>query len=227
MAVRPFPLLSKGGVSSPVSPSAGSVASLVGGAETARKPSSNGLAALESGLPQLTPRCADPSSLRPLDCAKKAGKAGAGGQGSTGPPPTDALPERCVPRQPARGGPRGAPSRPTPFPSVVADGAASRAPAPAPSAPLSLGLSSTRSSPLKTPVSQAAATSAGPVPAPPPVGTEMSPLAPKSGPFAARVPVYPPHSDSLQYFQDPRAHLSYDAPQYPQAGEQSARGGWG
>uniref|UniRef100_A0A8D0BRB4 RING-type E3 ubiquitin transferase n=1 Tax=Salvator merianae TaxID=96440 RepID=A0A8D0BRB4_SALMN len=77
-------------------------------------------------------------------------------------------------------------------------------------------------SPPKTPVSQAAATSAGPPPPPPPppppVGTEMSSIAPKSGPFAARVPVYPAHSENLQYFQDLRAHLSYEAPQYPQAG---------
>ncbi|XP_063000959.1 roquin-2 isoform X2 [Elgaria multicarinata webbii] len=75
-------------------------------------------------------------------------------------------------------------------------------------------------SPPKTPVSQATATSAGPPPPPPlpPVGTEMTSVAPKSSPFAARVPVYPPHSDNLQYFQDPRAHLSYEAPQYPQAG---------
>lgn len=76
-------------------------------------------------------------------------------------------------------------------------------------------------SPPKTPVSQAAAASAGPPPPPPPlpVGTEMGSMPPKSSPFAPRVPVYPPHSDNLQYFQDPRAHLSYETPQYPQAGE--------
>ncbi|XP_032993092.1 roquin-2 isoform X1 [Lacerta agilis] len=73
---------------------------------------------------------------------------------------------------------------------------------------------------LKTPVSQVAATSAGPPPPPPPppVGTEINSITPQAGPFAARMPVYPPHSDSLQYFQDPRTHLSYEPQQYPQAG---------
>ncbi|XP_066466679.1 roquin-2 [Tiliqua scincoides] len=166
--VRTFPLLSKSSVSS----TAGNVISIIGSAETAGKlaPSTNGMAGLESGVPQLIPRCADASSLRTLETAKKAGKAGTNGQSVAG-SPTDSLPENKV------------------------------------------------SSPLKTPVSQTAATSAGPVPPPPPtVGTEMSSLTPKSSPFATRVPVYPPHSDNLQYFQDPRAHLSYDAPQYPQAG---------
>ncbi|XP_061459742.1 roquin-2 isoform X2 [Rhineura floridana] len=77
-------------------------------------------------------------------------------------------------------------------------------------------------SPPKTPVSQATATSVGPPPPPPPppppVGTEMSSISSKTSSFAARVPVYPPHSDNLPYFQDPRAHLSYEAQQYPQAG---------
>ncbi|XP_067327857.1 roquin-2 isoform X1 [Anolis sagrei] len=76
-------------------------------------------------------------------------------------------------------------------------------------------------SPPKTPVSQAAATSGGPPPPPPPLpplGTEMSPVVPKPGLFAARVPLYPPHSDGLPYFQDPRPHLPYEASQFPQAG---------
>ncbi|KAK9392511.1 roquin-2 [Crotalus adamanteus] len=79
-------------------------------------------------------------------------------------------------------------------------------------------------SPPKTPVNQTAATSAGPVP-PPPLppspslaGSEISPLAPKPSPFAARLPIYPAHSETLPYFQDPRAHLSYEAPPYPQTG---------
>ncbi|XP_058015239.1 roquin-2 isoform X1 [Ahaetulla prasina] len=79
---------------------------------------------------------------------------------------------------------------------------------------------------LKTPVNQTSATSAGPVPPPPPplppspalAGSEISPLAPKPSPFTARLPIYPAHSESLPYFQDPRAHLSYEAPPYPQTG---------
>lgn len=70
-------------------------------------------------------------------------------------------------------------------------------------------------SPPKTPVSQAAATSAGP----PNIGTEVNSVPPKSSPFVPRVPVYPPHSDNVQYFQDPRTQLSYEVPQYPQTGE--------
>ncbi|XP_015677640.1 roquin-2 isoform X2 [Protobothrops mucrosquamatus] len=81
-------------------------------------------------------------------------------------------------------------------------------------------------SPPKTPVNQTAATSTGPVPPPPPplppspalVGNEISPLAPKPSPFATRLPIYPAHSEILPYFQDPRAHLSYEAPPYPQTG---------
>uniref|UniRef100_A0A8D2LUY4 RING-type E3 ubiquitin transferase n=1 Tax=Varanus komodoensis TaxID=61221 RepID=A0A8D2LUY4_VARKO len=166
--VRTFPLLGKANVTSTVSTTAAAnVISIIGSAEAAGKmvPSSNGIASLESGVPQLIPRCADTSSLRTLENVKKAGKAGANGQAVSA-SPTDPLPENKI------------------------------------------------GSPPKTPVSQAAATSAGP----PPVGTEMSTLTPKSGPFTARVPIYPPHSDSLQYFQDPRAHLSYEAQQYPQPG---------
>ncbi|XP_013923061.1 PREDICTED: roquin-2, partial [Thamnophis sirtalis] len=77
----------------------------------------------------------------------------------------------------------------------------------------------------KTPVNQTAATSAGPIPPPPPlppspalVGSEINPLAPKPSPFTARLPIYPAHSESLPYFQDPRAHLSYETPPYPQTG---------
>ncbi|KAM3825339.1 roquin-2 isoform 1-T2 [Vipera latastei] len=80
-------------------------------------------------------------------------------------------------------------------------------------------------SPPKTPVSQTAATSAGPIPPPPPLppspalaGGKISPLAPKPSPFTTRLPIYPAPSESLPYFQDPRAHLSYEAPPYPQTG---------
>lgn len=83
------------------------------------------------------------------------------------------------------------------------------------------------------PVNQTAATSAGPVPPPPPplppspalAGSEISPLTPKPSPFAARLPIYPGHSETLPYFQDPRAHLSYEAPPYPQTGEGPAQEG--
>ncbi|XP_042334230.1 roquin-2 isoform X1 [Sceloporus undulatus] len=170
--VRTFPLLGKAAVTSPVSTTAGNVISIIGSPEMAGKlvPNPNGIGSLESGVPQLVPRCSDTSSLRILESAKKAGKAGTNGQNISG-SPTDPLPENKI------------------------------------------------GSPPKTPVSQSAATSIGPPPPPPPpVGTEMSPIAPKSGPFAARVPIYPPHSDNLQYFQDPRAHLSYEAPHYAQAG---------
>ncbi|XP_077162669.1 roquin-2 isoform X2 [Paroedura picta] len=171
--VRTFPLLSKANVTSTVATTAGSVISIIGSAESAGKiaPATNGIASLESGLPQLIPRCADTSSLRALENAKKAGKAGTNCQNVSG-SPTDPLPENKI------------------------------------------------GSPPKTPVSQAAAASAGPPPPPPPlpVGTEMGSMPPKSSPFAPRVPVYPPHSDNLQYFQDPRTHLSFETPQYPQAG---------
>ncbi|XP_015273902.1 PREDICTED: roquin-2 [Gekko japonicus] len=171
--VRTFPLLSKANVTSTVATTAGSVISIIGSAESTGKiaPSTNGITSLESGLPQLIPRCSDTSSLRALENVKKAGKAGTNCQNVSG-SPTDPLPENKI------------------------------------------------GSPPKTPVSQAAAASAGPPPPPPPlpVGTEMGSMPPKSSPFAPRVPVYPPHSDNLQYFQDPRAHLSYETPQYPQAG---------
>ncbi|EGW04601.1 Ring finger and CCCH-type zinc finger domain-containing protein 2 [Cricetulus griseus] len=70
------------------------------------------------------------------------------------------------------------------------------------------------SSPPKTPVSNAAATSAGPSN----FGTELSSVPPKSSPFLTRVPVYPQHSESIQYFQDPRTQIPFEVPQYPQAG---------
>uniref|UniRef100_A0A8B9F6T6 RING-type E3 ubiquitin transferase n=1 Tax=Amazona collaria TaxID=241587 RepID=A0A8B9F6T6_9PSIT len=127
-------------------------------------PSTNGIANLESGVPQLIPRCAD-TSLRALENTKKGGKTGANGQNVSG-SPTESLPENKI------------------------------------------------GSPPKTPVSQAAATSGGP----PNIGTEVNSVPPKSSPFVPRVPVYPPHSDNVQYFQDPRTQLSYEVPQYPQTG---------
>ncbi|XP_051041292.1 roquin-2 isoform X3 [Phodopus roborovskii] len=70
------------------------------------------------------------------------------------------------------------------------------------------------SSPPKTPVSNAAATSAGPSN----FGTELSSMPPKSSAFLTRVPVYPQHSESIQYFQDPRTQIPFEVPQYPQTG---------
>ncbi|XP_068770716.1 roquin-2 isoform X2 [Struthio camelus] len=164
--VRTFPLLNKVGVNSTVSTTTGNVISVIGSPEATGKmvPSTNGIANLESGVPQLIPRCAD-TSLRALENAKKGGKAGANGQNVSG-SPTESLPENKI------------------------------------------------GSPPKTPVSQAAATSAGP----PNIGTEVNSVPPKSSPFVPRVPVYPPHSDNVQYFQDPRTQLSYEVPQYPQTG---------
>ncbi|KAM6182733.1 roquin-2 isoform 4-T4 [Erethizon dorsatum] len=69
-------------------------------------------------------------------------------------------------------------------------------------------------SPPKTPVSNIAATSAGPSN----VGTELNSVPPKSSPFLTRVPVYPQHSENIQYFQDPRTQLPFEIPQYPQTG---------
>ncbi|KAM6048152.1 roquin-2 isoform 4-T4 [Chlamydotis macqueenii] len=164
--VRTFPLLNKVGVNSTVSTTTGNVISVIGSPEAAGKmvPSTNGIANLESGVPQLIPRCAD-TSLRALENTKKGGKTGANGQNVSG-SPTESLPENKI------------------------------------------------GSPPKTPVSQAAATSAGP----PNIGTEVNSVPPKSSPFVPRVPVYPPHSDNVQYFQDPRTQLSYEVPQYPQTG---------
>ncbi|KYO23469.1 hypothetical protein Y1Q_0005823 [Alligator mississippiensis] len=164
--VRTFPLLNKVGVNSTVSTTTGNVISVIGSPETTGKmvPSTNGIASLESGVPQLIPRCAD-TSLRSLENVKKGGKSGANGHNVSG-SPTESLSENKI------------------------------------------------GSPPKTPVSQAAATSAGP----PNIGTEMNSVPPKSSPFVPRVPVYPPHSDNVQYFQDPRAQMSYEVPQYPQTG---------
>ncbi|XP_054076264.1 roquin-2 isoform X9 [Rissa tridactyla] len=164
--VRTFPLLNKVGVNSTVSTTTGNVISVIGSPEATGKmvPSTNGIATLESGVPQLIPRCAD-TSLRALENTKKGGKTGANGQNVSG-SPTESLPENKI------------------------------------------------GSPPKTPVSQAAATSAGP----PNIGTEVNSVPPKSSPFVPRVPVYPPHSDNVQYFQDPRTQLSYEVPQYPQTG---------
>ncbi|XP_010221314.1 PREDICTED: roquin-2 isoform X2 [Tinamus guttatus] len=164
--VRTFPLLNKVGVNSTVSTTTGNVISVIGSPEATGKmvPSTNGIANLESGVPQLIPRCAD-TSLRALENVKKGGKAGANGQNVSG-SPTESLPENKI------------------------------------------------GSPPKTPVSQAAATSA----VPPNIGTEVNSVPPKSSPFVPRVPVYPPHSDNVQYFQDPRTQLSYEVPQYPQTG---------
>ncbi|TRZ17263.1 hypothetical protein HGM15179_009859 [Zosterops borbonicus] len=164
--VRTFPLLNKVGVNSTVSTTAGNVISVIGSPEATGKmvPSTNGIANLETGVPQLIPRCAD-TSLRALENTKKGGKTGANGQNASG-SPTESLPENKI------------------------------------------------GSPPKTPVSQAAATSAGP----PNIGTEVNSVPPKSSPFVPRVPVYPPHSDNVQYFQDPRTQLSYEVPQYPQTG---------
>lgn len=69
-------------------------------------------------------------------------------------------------------------------------------------------------SPPKTPVSSVAATSAGPSN----VGTELNSVPPKSSPFITRVPVYPQHSENIQYFQDPRTQIPFEVPQYPQTG---------
>ncbi|XP_014446955.1 roquin-2 isoform X4 [Tupaia chinensis] len=69
-------------------------------------------------------------------------------------------------------------------------------------------------SPPKTPVSNVAATSAGPSN----VGTELNSVPPKSSPFLTRVPVYPQHSENIQYFQDPRTQIPFEVPQYPQTG---------
>uniref|UniRef100_A0A4W2HVY4 RING-type E3 ubiquitin transferase n=1 Tax=Bos indicus x Bos taurus TaxID=30522 RepID=A0A4W2HVY4_BOBOX len=69
-------------------------------------------------------------------------------------------------------------------------------------------------SPPKTPVSNVAATSAGPTSA----GTELNSVPPKSSPFITRVPVYPQHSENIQYFQDPRTQIPFEVPQYPQTG---------
>uniref|UniRef100_A0A9L0TQL7 RING-type E3 ubiquitin transferase n=1 Tax=Equus caballus TaxID=9796 RepID=A0A9L0TQL7_HORSE len=69
-------------------------------------------------------------------------------------------------------------------------------------------------SPPKTPVSNVAATSAGPSN----VGTELNSVPPKSSPFITRVPVYPQHSENIQYFQDPRTQIPFEVPQYPQTG---------
>ncbi|XP_053852099.1 roquin-2 isoform X1 [Vidua macroura] len=164
--VRTFPLLNKVGVNSTVSTTTGNVISVIGSPEATGKmvPSTNGIANLETGVPQLIPRCAD-TSLRALDNTKKGGKTGANGQNASG-SPTESLPENKI------------------------------------------------GSPPKTPVSQAAATSAGP----PNIGTEVNSVPPKSSPFVPRVPVYTPHSDNVQYFQDPRTQLSYEVPQYPQTG---------
>lgn len=76
-------------------------------------------------------------------------------------------------------------------------------------------LSSKIGSPPKTPVSNAAATSTGPSN----FGTELSSVPPKSSPFLTRVPVYPQHSESIQYFQDPRTQIPFEVPQYPQTGK--------
>ncbi|XP_051022316.1 roquin-2 isoform X3 [Acomys russatus] len=69
-------------------------------------------------------------------------------------------------------------------------------------------------SPPKTPVSNAAATSTGPSN----FGTELNSMPPKSSPFLTRVPVYPQHSENIQYFQDPRTQIPFEVPQYPQTG---------
>uniref|UniRef100_A0A8C4MTK4 RING-type E3 ubiquitin transferase n=1 Tax=Equus asinus TaxID=9793 RepID=A0A8C4MTK4_EQUAS len=69
-------------------------------------------------------------------------------------------------------------------------------------------------SPPKTPVSNVAATSSGPSN----VGTELNSVPPKSSPFITRVPVYPQHSENIQYFQDPRTQIPFEVPQYPQTG---------
>lgn len=57
-------------------------------------PSTNGIASLESGVPQLIPRCAD-TSLRSLENVKKGGKSGANGHNVSG-SPTESLSEKCV-----------------------------------------------------------------------------------------------------------------------------------
>lgn len=92
--VRTFPLLNKVGVNSTVSTTTGNVISVIGSPEATGKmvPSTNGIANLETGVPQLIPRCAD-TSLRALDNTKKGGKAGANGQNASG-SPTESLPEK-------------------------------------------------------------------------------------------------------------------------------------
>lgn len=94
--VRTFPLLNKVGVNSTVSTTAGNVISVIGSTETTGKmvPSSNGIANLESGVPQLIPRCAE-TSLRVLENVKKGGKSGASGQNASG-SPTESLSEKYV-----------------------------------------------------------------------------------------------------------------------------------
>lgn len=94
--VRTFPLLNKVGVNSTVSTTTGNVISVIGSPEATGKmvPSSNGIANLESGVPQLIPRCAD-TSLRALENSKKGGKTGANGQNVSG-SPTESLPEKLV-----------------------------------------------------------------------------------------------------------------------------------
>lgn len=92
--VRTFPLLNKVGVNSTVSTTTGNVISVIGSPEATGKmvPSTNGIANLESGVPQLIPRCAD-TSLRALENTKKGGKTGANGQNVSG-SPTESLPEK-------------------------------------------------------------------------------------------------------------------------------------
>ncbi|XP_029469667.1 roquin-2 isoform X2 [Rhinatrema bivittatum] len=69
-------------------------------------------------------------------------------------------------------------------------------------------------SPPKTAVSQATSTSA----CPPSMGMDVNSLPLKTSPFVTRVPVYSPHSESVQYFQDPRTQLTYEVSQYSQTG---------
>ncbi|XP_064420367.1 roquin-2 isoform X2 [Latimeria chalumnae] len=68
-------------------------------------------------------------------------------------------------------------------------------------------------SPPKTPVTQVSAAST----VPPSIGVDVNSVPPKTGQFASRVPVYPSqHSENVQYYQEPRAPLSYELQQYPQ-----------
>uniref|UniRef100_A0A8C5WZC8 Ring finger and CCCH-type domains 2 n=1 Tax=Laticauda laticaudata TaxID=8630 RepID=A0A8C5WZC8_LATLA len=159
--VRPFPLLGKASISTPISATVGNVLPIIGNMDPAGKASSstNRSPSPEIGGPQLIPRCMNSPSLRTLEHAKKGGKAVANSQ-NPALSPNEPLPEH-----------------------------------------------QTGSSP-KTPVTQTAATSAGPI----------SLLAPKPSPFTAHLPIYPAPSESLPYFQDPRAHLSYEAPPYPPTG---------
>nr|XP_033817519.1 roquin-2 isoform X1 [Geotrypetes seraphini]XP_033817520.1 roquin-2 isoform X1 [Geotrypetes seraphini] len=69
-------------------------------------------------------------------------------------------------------------------------------------------------SPPKTPVSQVTSTSVCPAS----MGLDVSSLPPKSSPFVARVPVYSPHSENVQYFQDTRTQLTFEVSQYSQTG---------